>query len=55
MTAAGFGLSQTDLDRETARFGVADDQVKRDHAISHILAAISKQLRDEVIFSAGRR
>lgn len=53
MTAGGFGLSQTDLDKETARFGVADEQVRRDHAISHILAAISKHLRDEVIFFGG--
>jgi len=53
VTAGGFGLSQADLERETARFGVADDQVRRDHAISHILAGISKSLRDEVIFFGG--
>jgi len=33
------------LERETARFGVADDQVGRDHAISHILGAMSNSLR----------
>lgn len=53
MTAGGFGLSQADLDKEAARFGVADDQVRRDHAISHILAAISTSLRDDVIFFGG--
>ncbi len=51
--ASGFGLSREDLERETARFRVADDQVRRDHAISHILAGISKTLRDEVIFFGG--
>jgi predicted nucleotidyltransferase component of viral defense system len=53
VTAHGFGLSQADLEKEAARFGVADDQVRRDHAISHILAAVSKNLRDEVIFFGG--
>ncbi|MFD2083224.1 Predicted nucleotidyltransferase component of viral defense system [Actinopolymorpha cephalotaxi] len=50
---AGFGLSQEDLDREIARFGVADEQVRRDHAISHILAAISDSLCNEVVFFGG--
>lgn len=53
MTASGFGLSREDLERETARFRVADAQVRRDHAISHILAGISKTLRDDVIFFGG--
>lgn len=53
MIAGGFGLSQEDLDRETARFGVADDQVRRDHAISHILGGISNRLRNDVIFFGG--
>jgi predicted nucleotidyltransferase component of viral defense system len=53
VTAPGFGLSQADLDRETARFGVADEQVRRDHAISHILAGISKDLRADVMFFGG--
>lgn len=53
MIAGGFGLSQEDLDRGTARFGVADDQVRRDHAISHILGGISNRLRDDVIFFGG--
>ena len=53
MTAGGFGLSQADLDREAARFGVADEQVRRDHAISHILAGLSKHLRADVMFFGG--
>jgi predicted nucleotidyltransferase component of viral defense system len=53
MTSEGFGLVWEDLERETARFGVADDQVRRDHAISHILGAISNSLRDDVIFFGG--
>lgn len=53
MTAGGFGLSPDDLNREASRFGVADDQVRRDHTISHILAGISKRLRDDVIFVGG--
>ncbi|MBY0443139.1 MAG: nucleotidyl transferase AbiEii/AbiGii toxin family protein [Mycobacteriaceae bacterium] len=53
MTAGGFELRQEDLDREAARFGAADDQVRRDHAISHILGAISSHLRQDVIFFGG--
>jgi hypothetical protein len=30
MTRGGFGPSREDLVRETARFGVADEQVQRD-------------------------
>lgn len=53
MTAGSFGLSPADLARETERFGVADEQVRRDHAISHILAAIATNLRGDVIFFGG--
>jgi predicted nucleotidyltransferase component of viral defense system len=35
------------------RFGVAEEQVRRDHAISHILAALSRDHRDDVIFMGG--
>lgn len=46
------------LDAEEARtvanqFGVAMEQVRRDHFISHILAAISRSHRDEVTFFGG--
>jgi predicted nucleotidyltransferase component of viral defense system len=43
-------------DEETAvaeRFGVARGQVRRDHLISHLLAAISTHAADEVIFFGG--
>jgi hypothetical protein len=53
VTTSGFGLSRQDLERETQRFGVAEEQVRRDHAISHVLAAISKSARDDVIFFGG--
>jgi predicted nucleotidyltransferase component of viral defense system len=36
-----------------ARFGVAEAQVRRDHAISHILAALSRHGGDELIFFGG--
>ncbi|SDQ14722.1 nucleotidyl transferase AbiEii/AbiGii toxin family protein [Actinopolyspora saharensis] len=35
------------------QFGVARAQVRRDHLISHLLAAISDRLADEVIFFGG--
>ena len=34
-------------------FGVAMEQVRRDHLISHVLAAISQDLPDRVIFFGG--
>jgi Nucleotidyl transferase AbiEii toxin, Type IV TA system len=34
-------------------FGVAMEQVRRDHLISHVLAAISQNLPDRVIFFGG--
>jgi len=35
------------------RFGVARNQVRRDHLISHLLAAIGSHVADEVIFFGG--
>ncbi|SDK20306.1 hypothetical protein SAMN04487820_105216 [Actinopolyspora mzabensis] len=35
------------------QFGVARAQVRRDHLISHLLAAISDRLADEVLFFGG--
>ncbi|ASU77954.1 nucleotidyl transferase AbiEii/AbiGii toxin family protein [Actinopolyspora erythraea] len=35
------------------QFGVARAQVRRDHLISHLLAAISDRLADEVVFFGG--
>lgn len=34
-------------------FGVAEQQVRRDHLISHLLAALSQQLPDAVVFFGG--
>lgn len=45
-----------DAREETAiaeQFGVARAQVRRDHLISHLLAAISDHLADQVIFFGG--
>ena len=47
------GLQPDDLARTMARFGVAEQQVRRDHVISHILAALSDDHRDELIFFGG--
>lgn len=35
------------------QFGVARTQVRRDHLISHLLAALSNHLADEVVFFGG--
>lgn len=35
------------------QFGVAAAQVRRDHLISHLLAALSRSLADEVVFFGG--
>jgi hypothetical protein len=48
-----FGLSMEDLAREADRFGVSDEQVRRDHAISHVLAAVSDEFASDVIFFGG--
>lgn len=45
-----------DLDQARAvadQFGVALEQVRRDHLISHVLAAVSRSHRDEVLFFGG--
>lgn len=47
---------ELDLDEARAvaeRFAVAIEQVRRDHLISHVLAAISRTHRDEVLFFGG--
>jgi len=50
---AALGLSMEDLAREADRFGVSDEQVRRDHAISHVLAAVSDEFARDVIFFGG--
>src|SRR3954469_19477868 len=47
------GLSAADLAREAARFGVAEEQVRRDHLISHMLAALSEESADDIVFFGG--
>lgn len=46
-------LGSDDLRNVAERFGVAGTQVRRDHAISHVLWAISNQIPDAVIFFGG--
>ena len=36
-----------------AQFGVADGQVRRDRLISHLLAVLSRDLGDKVVFFGG--
>jgi predicted nucleotidyltransferase component of viral defense system len=48
-----FGLQSDDLDRVMSAFGVAEAQVRRDHAVSHILASLSRHHRDELVFFGG--
>ena len=47
------GLQPDDLAKVMATFGVAEAQVRRDHAISHILAALSRHRREDLIFFGG--
>jgi predicted nucleotidyltransferase component of viral defense system len=46
-------LSADDEQSVAAQFGVARAQVRRDHLISHLLAAISTHLADDVLFFGG--
>jgi predicted nucleotidyltransferase component of viral defense system len=46
-------LSRDDLEREMSRYGVAEAQVQRDHAISHVLAALTREAADLVTFFGG--
>lgn len=51
MTAPGLDLDQARL--VAAGFGVAIEQIRRDHLISHILAALSNHHREQLIFFGG--
>lgn len=53
MTTPAAGLSPADLARVMNQFGVAEEQVRRDHAISHILAVLSRLHRGCLIFFGG--
>lgn len=46
-------LDDTELYDTADAFGVDLDQVRRDHVISHVLAAISTHARDTFLFTGG--
>lgn len=46
-------MQPDDVAEVMATFGVAEAQVRRDHAISHILAALSRRHSEELIFFGG--
>jgi predicted nucleotidyltransferase component of viral defense system len=47
-------LSEADLRRVQEQFGVLPSQVRRDHAISHVLAAIARMdAADDLVFFGG--
>lgn len=46
-------LDPADLATVTATFGVAEDQVRRDHLIGHVLAALSTLAEDSLVFFGG--
>lgn len=49
-----WGLSDSDAARVEDEYGVSSEQVDRDHAISHVLAALSSSdLRDHLVFFGG--
>jgi predicted nucleotidyltransferase component of viral defense system len=51
MTNPTVGLQPDDLQRVMDQFGVGEEQVRRDHAISPILlAALSRSHREQLIF-----
>lgn len=51
MTDFGFDVDEARMVAD--RFGVAIEQVRRDHLVSHILAAVSRAHRDDVMFFGG--
>jgi hypothetical protein len=46
-------LDPDELDNVAAHFGVDETQVLRDHLISHVLAALSAEAPDQLIFFGG--
>jgi predicted nucleotidyltransferase component of viral defense system len=46
-------LSNAELEAVANQFGVAEPQVERDYAISHLLAVLSQRVADRVIFFGG--
>jgi predicted nucleotidyltransferase component of viral defense system len=50
---SAFGLDDSEARAVADRFGVVIEQVRRDHLISHILAALSTFFCEQVIFFGG--
>lgn len=46
-------VNQDERDSIAAQFGVATQQVQRDHLISHVLAFLSEQFGDRIHFIGG--
>lgn len=46
-------LDPAELQSVAEQFGVSDEQVRRDHVISQLLALISGQLADKILFIGG--
>jgi predicted nucleotidyltransferase component of viral defense system len=46
-------LDLAELQTVAEQFGVSDEQVRRDHVISHLLALISVELSDDILFFGG--
>ncbi len=46
-------LSETDRRRVREVFGADDEQLARDHLVSHVLAALSATIPDRILFYGG--
>jgi predicted nucleotidyltransferase component of viral defense system len=46
-------LGRSELAHWAARFGVADDQIRRDHVITHILVSLAATEANDVVFYGG--
>lgn len=46
-------LDLAELHSIAEQFGVSDEQVRRDHVVSHLLALISGELADRILFIGG--
>lgn len=53
LAAGWLGLQRDDLERVARIFNVDESQILRDHAISHVLAALSTEMPHELLFFGG--
>jgi hypothetical protein len=54
VSSSATGLSYDELQHYASTFGVSDQQVERDHLISHVLAALATTaVRDRLVFFGG--